>query len=142
MENSVILNIESIERKQKCYAIKAGGRTYYANFKLLGIEHASGKTIDAIIEENSTTDGKKFSWILSFEVKAGGAPPQSGAFSTPAPYAAGPSQVVDRFYMAFVSNVVAHAIQSGYIQDPSDISKWAKAARDAALALEDLFEIV
>ena len=43
-------------------------------------------------------------------------------------------------YMPFVSNTVAHAISAGKIQHESEISKWAKAARDAAVALEVLDE--
>jgi hypothetical protein len=40
--------------------------------------------------------------------------------------------------MPFVSNVVAHAIQVGTIKTPEEISKWAKAAYDAAQALDAL----
>lgn len=42
----------------------------------------------------------------------------------------------DRFYMPFVSNVVAHAIAAGRIEGPADIQAWAQAAKAAAVALD------
>jgi hypothetical protein len=39
------------------------------------------------------------------------------------------------WWMPFVSNTVAHAIQAGFITDPSMVLDWARAAKEAALAL-------
>lgn len=41
----------------------------------------------------------------------------------------------DKWWMPFVSNTVAHAIQAGLIKGPGEISTWARAARNVA---EDL----
>jgi len=42
--------------------------------------------------------------------------------------------------MPFVSNTVNGALRGGQITKPSEISQWAKAAHDAAAALEALDE--
>jgi hypothetical protein len=39
------------------------------------------------------------------------------------------------WWMPFVSNTVAHAIQAGCITDPSMVLDWARAAKESALAL-------
>lgn len=44
----------------------------------------------------------------------------------------------DRWYMPFVSNCVAHAITADLVGQPANISAWAKAAYDAAQALDAL----
>ena len=44
----------------------------------------------------------------------------------------------DRWYMPFVSNTVAHAIAAGCIKDFGELNQWAKAAHDAAIALDAL----
>ena len=36
-----------------------------------------------------------------------------------------------------MSNVCAHAIQTGLIKDPAELSKWAEAAADAAVKAQD-----
>ena len=42
----------------------------------------------------------------------------------------------DRFWMPFVSNICAHAIQAGQISDPSQLQLWATAAKRAALHID------
>lgn len=42
----------------------------------------------------------------------------------------------DRFYMPFVSNTIAHAIQAGLIKTPKDIGMWAFKAKKTAILLE------
>jgi hypothetical protein len=133
----LILNIESVERGPKSFKVHAGGKTYYAAFKVQGVEQLAGKQVDAVVTDN-TFNGRSFSWIDAFQVTGSAPTPTAKA---PEPYAAGRVSL-DRWYMAFVSNTVAHAIQSGYIQSPDDIAKWAKAAKNAAESLEDIFEIV
>jgi hypothetical protein len=51
---------------------------------------------------------------------------------------AGPPPLVDRFWMPFVSNVVAHAIAGGQVKDPAQVFNWAMAAKQAALALDKI----
>lgn len=41
----------------------------------------------------------------------------------------------DKWWMPFVSNTVAHAIQAGHITGPGEIGTWAKAAKLAAEAV-------
>lgn len=42
----------------------------------------------------------------------------------------------DRFWLPCVSNVVAHAIQAGFIDDPLKIKVWAAAAKEALTELD------
>ena len=46
------------------------------------------------------------------------------------------AQASDRFFMPFISNICAHAIQVGKIDDPSKIGPWARAAYKVALDLD------
>jgi hypothetical protein len=39
------------------------------------------------------------------------------------------------WWMPFVSNTVAHAVQAGFITEPGMVLGWARAAKEAALAL-------
>jgi hypothetical protein len=56
-------------------------------------------------------------------------PPGAGGSAPPRPAEAAP------WWMPFVSNTVAHAIQAGFITDPAMVLDWARAAKEAALAL-------
>lgn len=117
------LNIESIKPTAKSLVLKAGGKEYFAK-KDSGI--SSGMTIEAETEE-SEYNGKTYVWVKKWKpvqaVAAAIQTPQAGTNVTP-------------WWMPFVSNVTAHAIQAGIIQTPSQIEAWAVAARNAAHKLE------
>lgn len=119
------LQVSMVERGQKSWGIKTDQGQYRAKLNLAGVEQLTGKTIEADTSQ-SEYNGKVYHWINGFSVlemtKA-----NNGSSS------------VDRWYMSFVSNTVAHALQSGRIEQPADISKWAKAAYDTAMALDDPF---
>ncbi len=128
-----ILTVESVvlTKSGKAYNVKAGGKFYVAS-KSSGIEQVMpGTQIDATLGAFAAPNGANVSTIDGFTKLNGNIALQ--ARQEPS----GGVQVVDRFYMAFVSNVVAHAIQVGRILEPEDILDWATAARDAAMALEE-----
>ena len=124
--------VESVSRSSsgKSWRVKVSGKEYGASLDSKLDQHV-GKFIDF-----DWDDGKFGPWIKSWgsviETPAESAARILGA-PMPAPKANG-----DRFYMPFVSNVVAHAIAAGQITTPQQISPWAKAAHDAAVALDML----
>lgn len=109
-----------LSKTGKSYRVKVGDAWYGAK-KDTGIEQMRGKLIKFTVES-----GEYGQWITDPEVVSGG--PAAANSSV------GPSS--DRFYMSFVSNVVAHCIQAGLIKEPKDIGSWAKAAHDTAQALD------
>lgn len=100
----------------KSLRVKANGDWYGAK-KDSGI--TAGMSIDAEVE-----DGDYGKWINSY--RAAGSP--SPASKAPASNGAA--------WLPFASNTVAHAIQAGMIQQPGQVSAWAKAAKDAFDALQ------
>lgn len=119
--------IESVTKSKsgKSWRVKIGSEFYGANFDTK-IDSALGKSVDFTF--GSTDFGK---WIESWDYARQDAVPAGTTDSKPASNG-------DRFYMPFVSNICAHAIASGQIKEPSQISPWAKAAYDAAQALDTL----
>ena len=113
----------------KAYRVLLNG-AWYGAFLDSGLDKAVGKTIDCQITPGKAGYGDTIGqWTY--------AQGQPAAPSQTAP--AAPQGVPgDRFYMPFVSNVVAHCIQAGVIKQPSDINQWAKAAHDVAQALDTL----
>jgi hypothetical protein len=65
---------------------------------------------------------------------AGGAPP---AFDPDEPVYAKPSDNVAPWWMPFVSNTVAHAIEKGLIGTPEAINQWALKAAQVAVAIKE-----
>jgi hypothetical protein len=119
------LTVDSVTRGEKSYKVMSAGQAYFVGFKSAsGIEQTLGKTIEA--EVSTSTDGKA-SFINKFAVVGA----TTGSFK-----AAGPTTSTDRWFMPFVSNTVAHAIQSGLIKEPTDIRKWACAALETAQQLD------
>src|SRR3990167_8236132 len=105
----------------KSFRIQIGGEWYGAG-KDAGIDKMKGETV-----EFSYEDGDFGPWIQDWK-QTQSAPASSAGRTT----ASGP------WWMPFVSNTVAHAIAAGEIKDPKAISAWAKAAKDAAEALETM----
>ena len=123
----MIGKIESCEKSKsgKSWRVKVSGKYYGAQFDS-HLDKEVGKSIDFNVK--STDYGE---WIESWAHANGAAPAaQTGGASS--------TNGSDRFYMPFVSNVVAHAIAAGMIQGPNDISAWAKSAYDAAQAIDAL----
>jgi hypothetical protein len=124
----MLLHVESIEKGPKSYKLKANGSTYFAGFKVKGIEQTTGKAIEAVITKNEY-QGRTYNWIDGFTVEEG---------STAVPTAS-VSRSTDRWYMPYVSNVCAHAIAAGLIKEPADLQRWALGAKAAAEVLDDPF---
>ena len=81
-------------------------------------------------------------WIKKWKAAAGQTvpSPQSApvdAYNPPRERPASASMAAP-YYLAFVSNTVNGAIQAGLIKEPHQISAWAKAAAETAIALEAL----
>lgn len=86
-----------------------------------------GVTYD--VEVKSREYNGKTYWDITERHGKASAPAASSGGSAPPPF-------VDRFWLPFVSNTVAHAISSGAITDPLQVSIWAKAAKAAAVELD------
>ena len=128
--------VDSVELSKtgKSWRVKMGGK-YYGSSADSNIDQAKGKAIDFTFK----SDPKFGDWIESWAYAQSA--PQAAAQT--AQRATAPAQApngghVDRWYMPFVSNTIAHAIQVGLITQPSQITGWAKAAKEAAEALEIL----
>jgi hypothetical protein len=119
----------------KALRITLNGKTYNA-FLDSKLDEALGKVIEAQITPDKGYGEGIGQWAYS------NAPAQPGpANAAPDPInraTVTPGASGDRFYLPFVSNTVAHCIAAGLIKNPSDVSPWAKAAYDAAQALDAL----
>ena len=126
---SGILEECKVSQSGKGYRVKIGGQYYGASLKSQLNQHV-GKTID-FQEENG--------FVGSWGIVTSALPTTMNAGSAPRPASASVGgDKGDRFYMPFVSNTVAHCIAAGLIKTPGDLNQWARAARDAAIALDAL----
>lgn len=114
--------IESANRNKsgKSTMVTVSGQKYMCN--KLEIEQHIGKEI-----EYETGAYKDFKTIERFTVTTSG----------PAPQIQGNGGSVDRYWMPFLSNTIAHGITAGLIKNPSEISAWAKAVKDAASDIDN-----
>jgi hypothetical protein len=122
----VQLQIESVTKSKsgKSFVVKAGGKQYLANLES-GL--SQGMTIEAETKD-SDFNGTLLTWIEKWK------PVTTAAI--PSPQTGTNSGGSAPWWMPFVSNVTAHAIQAGIIQTPNQIEAWAIAARNAAHKLE------
>lgn len=82
---------------------------------------SQGQSYDLEIEER-TYQGKTYAHVKKVASANGGGSTAAGG--------------VDRWWMPFVSNVTAHAIEAGKIEDPMQIKAWAAAAKTAAIEID------
>jgi hypothetical protein len=129
----VQLTVESVQlsKSGKSYWVKASnGRGYTSKAK--GIEQTLGKTIDAIMGSfqagNDTVETIDAFTVMQAPVEAPRAIAEAPRLT--------PS--LDRYWLPFVSNQVAHAIAAGLIKQPHDMSEWAKAAYQAVNNADDI----
>jgi len=133
----------------KSYIAQIGEQGYFAKLDSK-IDAAVGKAIDFSINPN-VYKGKTVNWIADWDFDRN--PPQQAPVMGSAVPASGthitkdlmhhtpPIMPADRFYMPFVSNVVAHCIAAGLIKEPTQIGSWARAAyRVAVVDLDRAFE--
>jgi len=110
-------------------SIKAtDGRYYSIEWARYGTVFRKGGTYDVEVS-TAEQNGKTFYNITGLNTG-----PERAAGNGAA--AAGGAPPPDRFWMPFVSNTVAHAIQNGLITEPTHIKVWAAAAKQAALELD------
>lgn len=133
-----------LAKSGKCYNVTLSGQKYLANLDS-GLNANIGKWVEAEIQPSK--DPKFPSWIGKWvhaaspdaapgaSSPAGGSPaslPPVAAPVTREPVYATQNANVAPWWMPFVSNTVAHAIQAGHCQSPEGIRTWAIAARNAA----------
>lgn len=123
------LTIDKIKPTAKSIVVTAGGKEYFAK-KDSGI--TAGITIEAETED-SEYNGKNYCWIKKWKAMAAQPPAQPPAQQKNAPIA---TNGTAPWWMPFVSNITAHAIQAGLITEPRQVEGWATAARNAAHKLE------
>jgi hypothetical protein len=133
--NKMKSTIEAIRlsKSKKTYQVMLMGKWYNASLDSGLDETSKGCLIEADVE---TTEDFG-SWLNEVKVLKSAEPAYDIRDKIPHGIV---TFSPDRFYMPFVSNVVAHAIAAGAIKDYPAISQWAKAARDAAVALDMLDE--
>lgn len=119
------LTVNSAERTKsgKGYTVMASGKRYFS--KALGIEQAVGKVVEAKLGMFSGSNGSSVDTIEEFTYVAGASPVSS------------PVKQEGYWYMAFVSNVCANAIQTGLIKNGEDLKTWVNNAQAAAEAMSD-----
>jgi hypothetical protein len=117
------LHIDSIKPTAKSLVLTCAGKEYFAK-KDSGLDGKVGSTIE-VETKASDYNGKSYVWIEKWKTAPNGAAaaPAQGSFT---------ASGVNLAFLPFVSNIVAHAIQAGYIQMPADIQKWASTAYSVA----------
>ena len=110
-----------------------------------GLNGQVGKMIEAEIETGKFGPWIK-KWVPSNAAPQGTPPassvPPAGSPAAAAPYQREPayaeaSDNIQPWYMPFVSNTVAHAIEKGLIQSPVGINEWALKAAQVAQAIKE-----
>ena len=134
----------------KALRVKLGG-TWYNAFLDSGLNGMRGQMIEAEIQTNEKFGPSIKGWkpVAAPQVPP---PPQGGFPPAPAPavaapvpynqeykpvYAGEPGDNIQPWYMAFVSNTVAHAIEKGLITTPLGINEWALKAAQVAQAVKE-----
>lgn len=120
------LRIDSatLSKSGKSYAIVAAGVKYYAKPEQ-GIQDHIGDTLDCEVT-TSEYQGNEMLWINKYKVVDAAPAGKVYSASPPAPV-----------WLPMASNIVAHAIQSGYIQEPTKIREWVFAVKGAIEAAID-----
>ena len=114
----------------KSLRVKLGG-TWYGSSLDSGLNGAKGQMIEAEIET-----GKFGPWIKGWKPVAAPQVPPAPAVAAPK-YAGDHGDNIQPWYMAFVSNTVAHAIEKGLITTPLGINEWALKAAQVAQAVKE-----
>ena len=115
--------VDSVTKSKtgKSWRVKIGSEYYGANFDSK-IDGAVGKFIDF-----EWDDGHFGKWLKSWGPEHTQAPVMGAAV----PAQGVPRANGDRWWLAFTSNQVAHAIAAGIIKEPQQMRVWAVAARAA-----------
>ena len=152
---AVLVELLTISKSGKALRVLLGGTWYNASLTS-GLNGQVGKYIEAEIQIHEKfgpgIQGWKPAGIqappqttaapqLPPPPPANPSPPAAAAVPTPQttrePVYAEPNRNVAPWFMPFVSNVVAHAIQAGLIKEPAQIRAWLIAAKTSATAHDD-----
>ena len=130
----MLLTVESVRlaKSGKSYTVHTTtGDEYLAQIsRCKGIEQAAGRQIEAITSTWTAPDGKVLATIEGFTFVI-----------QPLPQIimkSEPGRASDRWWLNFVSNTVAHAIQAGLIKELNQLQHWARAAKVAALRVDQV----
>ena len=133
----MLLTVESVRlaKSGKSYTVHTTtGDEYLAQIsRCRGIEQAAGRQIEAITSTWTAPDGKVLATIEGFTF-VGGVAIQPTTQITKSE----PGRAPDRWWLNFVSNTVAHAIQAGLIKELNQLQHWARAAKVAALRVDQV----
>ena len=119
-----------LSKSGKSYIVQIAGQGYFAKLDSK-LDQAVGQSIDYSVDPQNY-QGKTINWIRDWDFdRAPSAPPVMGsAIPAQAPQPAKQSNG-DRWWLNFVSNVVAHAVQAGHIKTTQELRVWAVGARSA-----------
>ena len=121
------VTVEAIKRNPKSLVLKTSEGDFFAKLDQK-MDDTVGKTID-LEYDNQPYEGKAYRWVKGWIYVASKAPqlqhPETGKTPT---Y---PASTQPPSYQPFASNVVACAINTGLIKEPSQIKAWVDAVKAA-----------
>lgn len=121
----------TLTKSQKALRVRIGNQWYGAFLDSGLLELPKG----TLIEVDITTDEKFGPQIRKWAkcVDQGAVAPHEPEKPNPS---TGTGDNIPPWYMPFVSNLCAHAIQAGLIKDPRDLNQWALKAAQVAVAVK------
>lgn len=139
-----------LAKSQKCFNVTLSGQKFLGNLDC-GLNANVGKWIEAEIKPSNDTRFPSWigKWVHAVDPSSAHAqqgapatfPVTGGAPGTQAvtqePRYAEPSDNVQPWWMPFVSNTVAHAIEKGLCTTPEAINQWALKAAQVAVATKE-----
>lgn len=141
------VQVEEVQQAKsgKSLRVKLGGTWYGAKLDS-GLNGQLGKMIEAEIRTTDKYGPWIDKWLPSAAPQA--SPPSAGPSPSSQPAGAAPHErqyaepakpgvplASAPWWMPFVSNCCAHAIQAGHCQTPAALKTWALGAKEAARAL-------
>ena len=137
---AVMVEQVTVSKSGKALRVLLGG-TWYNAFLDSGLNGQVGKMIEAEIRTHDKFGAGVHTWkpvnaAPQVAPALAAASPPSPAAAAPYKYAE-PSDNVAPWYMPFVSNTVAHAIEKGLINSPVGINEWALKAAQVAVATKE-----
>ena len=125
-----IVTEAKLSKSGKSYIVQIGGQGYFAKLDSK-LDQAVGKPIDFSVDPQNY-QGKTINWVRDWDFEREQAVQVGSAIPAQPPASSVTKQQSnDRWWAAFCSNTVAHAIAAGLIKEPSQIGAWVRAAKVA-----------
>jgi hypothetical protein len=130
--------VQTVEDGKSGKTVRVQVNNQWFSSKDFGMRNTVGQVI-TFTPSASEFRGQTYYWINDYSQGTQGA---QGAQTSPNGSGAPSAVRVDAMaYLPMTSNLVAHAITAGRVQEPKEIQAWARAAFNAARSLiEDEFE--